>query len=221
MRPCAVSIRNILPGWSRPLATISADGTSSTPLSLARMTRSSMVRHQRPGRNPLRSNTAPTSVPSVNVTQAGPSHGSIREAWNCQNARSAGSMVVLFSHASGIIISTACGRLRPPRCSSSSTSSKDAESEASGVQIGESRDRSPGILALASMASRACMRLRLPRTVLISPLCATKRNGWASGQDGNVFVENRLCTIAIALMQRSSRRSGKYWGSCIVVSMPL
>ena len=146
MRPCAVSIRNILPGWSRPLATISADGTSSTPLSLARMTRSSMVRHQRPGRNPLRSNTAPTSVPSVNVTQAGPSHGSIREAWNCQNARSAGSMVVLFSHASGIIISTACGRLRPPRCSSSSTSSKDAESDASGVQIGESRRQVAGDL---------------------------------------------------------------------------
>ncbi len=89
------------------------------------------------------------------------------------------------------------------------------------MQIGESRDRSPGIFELASMASRACMRLRLPRTVLISPLCATKRNGWASGQDGNVLVENRLCTIAIALTQRSSRRSGKYWGNCIVVSMPL
>ena len=75
--------------------------------------------------------------------------------------------------------------------------------------------------ALASIASRACIRLRLPRTVLISPLCATNRNGWASGQDGKVLVENRLCTIAMALVQRSSRRSGKYRGSCIVVSMPL
>ena len=157
----------------------------------------------------------------MKVTQAGPSQGSISEAWNCQKARSPGSIVVLFSHASGIIISTACGRLRPPRCSSSSTSSKDAESEASGVQIGESRLRSPGMLVLASIASRACMRLRLPRTVLISPLWATKRNGWASGQDGKVLVEKRLCTIAIALMHRSSRRSGKYWGSCIVVNMPL
>ena len=89
------------------------------------------------------------------------------------------------------------------------------------MQIGESLARSPGMCVLASIASRACMRLRLPRTVLISPLWATKRNGWASGQDGNVLVENRLCTIAIALMQRSSRRSGKYCGSCIVVSMPL
>ncbi len=44
-----------------------------------------------------------------------------------------------FSHASGTIISTACGRLRPPRCSSSSTSSKDAESLAASVQIGNSR----------------------------------------------------------------------------------
>ena len=89
------------------------------------------------------------------------------------------------------------------------------------MQIGDRRLRSPGICALASMASRACMRLRLPRTVLISPLWATKRNGWASGQDGKVLVEKRLCTMAMALMQRSSRRSGKYWGSCIVVSMPL
>ena len=45
-------------------------------------------------------------------------------------------MVVWFSHASGIIISTACGSERPPRCSSSSTSSKLAESLAPGVQIG-------------------------------------------------------------------------------------
>ena len=45
-------------------------------------------------------------------------------------------MVVRFSHASGIIMSTVCGSERPPRCSSSSTSSKLAESLAPGVQIG-------------------------------------------------------------------------------------
>ena len=55
------------------------------------------------------------------------------------------SISVWFSHASGIIISTECGSDRPPRCSSSSTSSKDAESEAPGVQIGKIRSRSPGI----------------------------------------------------------------------------
>ncbi len=36
----------------------------------------------RPGRSPLRSSTAPITVPSVNAMQAGPSHGSIIEAWN-------------------------------------------------------------------------------------------------------------------------------------------
>jgi hypothetical protein len=34
------------------------------------------------GRRPLRSSTAPIWVPSVNATQAGPSHGSISEEWN-------------------------------------------------------------------------------------------------------------------------------------------
>jgi hypothetical protein len=82
IRPAAVSTRNIRPGRSRPLATTSAGSTSSTPASLARITRSSAVRHHRAGRSPLRSSTAPTSVPSVNATPAGPSHGSIRLAWN-------------------------------------------------------------------------------------------------------------------------------------------
>ena len=31
---------------------------------------------------PLRSSTAPTTVPSVKATLAGPSHGSITDAWN-------------------------------------------------------------------------------------------------------------------------------------------
>ena len=56
----------------------------------------------------------------------------------------------------------------------------------------------PSNSSVASFASRARIRLRLPLIVLISPLCAMKRNGWASGQLGNVLVENRLCTSAIA-----------------------
>ena len=51
---------------------------------------------------------------------------------------------------------------------------------------------------VSSFASRARIRFRLPLMVLISPLCAMNRNGWASGQLGNVLVENRLCTSAIA-----------------------
>ncbi len=128
-----------------------------------------------------------------------------------------------FSHASGIIISTECGSERPPRCSSSRTSSKEAESEASGVQIGKIRSRSsrPPKRSETSCDSRATIQLRLPLTVLISPLCATKRYGWASGHDGNVFVENRECTSAIAEAKRRSDRSGKKGSSWPVVSMPL
>ncbi len=87
--------------------------------------------------------------------------------------------------------------------------------------MGNNLVRSPSIRSDSSSASRARIRLRLPRTVLISPLCATKRNGCASGHDGNVFVENRLCTNAIALSRRSSVKSRKNFGSCSVVSIPL
>ena len=46
------------------------------------------------------------------------------------------------------------------------------QSDAPGVQIGKSRSRSPGIRSLSSRASRARIQLRLPITVLISPLWA-------------------------------------------------
>lgn len=56
-------------------------------------------------------------------------------------------------------------------------------------------------------ASRARIQFSLPVTVLISPLCAIRRNGCASGQDGKVFVENRECTMPSALVSRSSCKS--------------
>ncbi len=100
-------------------------------------------------------------------------------------------------------MSTACGSDRPPICSSSRHSSKLAESLPLALSTGKSRSipwpsAEHGIRSLASMASRARIQLRLPRTVLISPLCATYRYGWASGHDGNVLVENRECTSASA-----------------------
>ena len=95
-----------------------------------------------------------------------------------------------------------------PRCSSSTTSSNEAESESSGVQMGNSRSRSPGITSLASRASRARIQFRLPITVLISPLWAIIRNGWASSQAGKVLVEKRECTTTSALAIRSSSSSG-------------
>jgi hypothetical protein len=79
----------------------------------------------------------------------------------------------------------------------------------------------PGSTVDRSSASRACIQFRLPRMVLISPLWAMNRYGWASGHDGNVFVENRECTRAIALSVRASVRSGKNAGSWSGVSMPL
>ena len=56
----------------------------------------------------------------------------------------------------------------------------------------------PASSSLASSDCRLSIQFRLPPTVLISPLCAIIRNGWASGQDGKVLVENLLCTRAIA-----------------------
>ena len=69
--------------------------------------------------------------------------------------------------------------------------------------------------------SRAAIQLRLPRTVLISPLWAIIRKGWASGQEGKVLVEKREWTRATRVAMRSSVRSGKKGASWLVVSMPL
>ncbi len=114
----------------------------------------------------------------------------------------------------------ACGRERPPRCSSSSTSSNEPESEPPGVHTGSSGARSPS-RSDCSVPSRAATQFRLPRTVLISPLCAIIRNGCASGQDGKVLVENRECTSASSDAYRGSDRSAKNGSSWPVVSMPL
>lgn len=81
MRPCAVSTRNMRPGCSRIRRTTLAGSRSSTPASDAITTKPSSVTQIREGRKPLRSSTAPMIVPSVKVIDAGPSHGSISEAW--------------------------------------------------------------------------------------------------------------------------------------------
>ncbi len=60
---------------------------------------------------------------------------------------------------------------------------------------------------MTSPRPRARIQFTFPRSVLISPLCAMKRNGCASGHDGNVFVEKREWTIASADAKRGSQRS--------------
>ena len=81
MRPSAVSTRNMWPGRTRVRWTMCSGAMSSTPASDAMTTRPSSVTQMRPGRRPLRSRVAPMTVPSVNATAAGPSHGSIRQEW--------------------------------------------------------------------------------------------------------------------------------------------
>ena len=54
---------------------------ASIPASEPRITMPSLVSTQRPGRRPLRSSVAPTTVPSVKVTAAGPSQGSMKQEW--------------------------------------------------------------------------------------------------------------------------------------------
>ena len=82
-------------------------------------------------------------------------------------------MVSCPLHGSGIIISIACGSERPAITSSSSTLSNMAESLPPSPMIGQdllevvAEER-----RLEQSASRACIQLMLPRSVLISPLWA-------------------------------------------------
>ncbi len=96
-----------------------------------------------------------------------------------------------------------------------------AESEPPGRTIGMTFCRSSPKSSVASELSRARIQLMLPISVLISPLWAITRNGCASSQLGNVFVEKRECTSASALVKRSSCRSGKKPVTCREMSMPL
>ena len=91
--------------------------------------------------------------------------------------------------ASGMAVSRAGVRSQPVVVRSSRASSSDSESDAVARQqraggeerlgdLGLSRRRRPGHRTWS----------RLPRTVLISPLWAIERNGWASRQTGWVFV---------------------------------
>ena len=82
----------------------------------------------------------------------------------------------------------------------SNTLSRLAESLIPSWMMGEISLMSPNA-SLLSTLSRAFIHPRLPRMVLISPLCANKRNGCASDHVGNVFVLNRECTRASPLVR--------------------
>lgn len=57
----------------------------------------------------------------------------------------------------------------------------------------------PKALLLVMSASLVRIEFRLPARVLISPLCAMRRNGCARFQLGKLFVENRECTCRKAM----------------------
>ena len=99
------------------------------------------------------------------------------------------------AHASGTSIIITCGSERPLATRKSTTLSSDAESEPPGRMIGlKSSMCSPKMLALQQRLARR-IQLWLPRSVLISPLCAMRRYGCARSQAGNVLVEKRECTM--------------------------
>ena len=81
-------------------------------------------------------------------------------------------MLSWFDHGSGIIIIIACGSERPARTRSSSVLSNIAESLPFGLTIGRIFFVSSPKRSDSNSASRACIQLMLPRSVLISPLWA-------------------------------------------------
>ena len=105
-------------------------------------------------------------------------------------------MVAWFSHASGIIImiDVRDGPAGQPEQLGDLVEGRRV-ARRPGCRSGTAPRGCRPAAGCASCDWRARIQLRLPLTVLISPLCAMVRNGWASGQDGKVLVEKRECTM--------------------------
>ena len=116
-------------------------------------------------------------------------------------------MCGLATQGSGISIIIACGSERPPMTRNSSALSRQAESLCCSLTIGKSFGMSFPNSSDSRRPWRAFIQFTLPLSVLISPLWHTYRYGCASGQVGNVFVLNRECTSASALVRLASMRS--------------
>ena len=89
----------------------------------------------------------------------------------------------------GIISALAIGASRPARTSSSNTLSSVAVSDPPACTTGLMSSTYGPSSTSASRVSWLFIQLMLPVTVLISPLCASIRNGCASFQVGKVLVE--------------------------------
>src|SRR5512147_537429 len=98
-------------------------------------------------------------------------------------------MVGLLVQTSGTSRVLTIGAVRPARTRTSNTASRAAESDEPGCTIGlMASERSPKA-SDAILISWLFIQLTLPRSVLISPLWASIRNGCASRQVGKVLVE--------------------------------
>ena len=79
----------------------------------------------------------------------------------------------------------------PPIMRNSRVLSSMAESEPASFTTGSTLSMSASSSGEDMVSSRASIRSTLPRMVLISPLWAMRRLGWARSQEGLVLVENR------------------------------
>jgi hypothetical protein len=81
------------------------------------------------------------------------------------------------------------GADRPAWTSTSKTLSRAAESEPpawmTGLTVASSAPKASAVMRISWLR----IQLALPRRVLISPLWASIRNGWASRHSGKVLVE--------------------------------
>ena len=122
---------------------------------------------------------------------AGPSHGSMTALQYRNMSRCASGMVASCPVLAGISSAFAIGASRPARTSSSNTLSSDAVSDPPAWTTGFTSSMKPSSGPAASRVSCDFIQLTLPWTVLISPLCASMRNGCARRQVGKVLVEYR------------------------------
>ena len=100
-------------------------------------------------------------------------------------------MPALFSYASGTSRDMAASGDRPVCTSSSSTLSSMALSDPPSCTTGSSSRNVSANRGEESVSSRMRIQFTLPVSVLISPLCASMRNGCAVYHMGNVLVEYR------------------------------
>ena len=105
------------------------------------------------------------------------------------SAQALGMFVVAFDQASGTSMVLTIGALRPPRTSTSNTASSAPLSDVPPGMIGLMSSADSPKAAEAMRISWLRIQLTLPLSVLISPLCASMRKGWASHHCGKVLVE--------------------------------